>query len=61
MQSKIITLNNKVQQIHLTCSPMEYLTIITALQHYADVSAVDVENASKICEDMVNKMGEVKL
>lgn len=61
MNGKIITLNGKVQQINLTLSPIEYLTIITALQHYSDVNAVDVKNAEQMCEDAVNKIGEVKL
>ena len=61
MDGKIITFNDKVHQIHLVVSPIEYLTIITALQHYSDVNAVDVKEAERLCEDAVNKIGEVKL
>lgn len=61
MDGKIITFNNKVHQIHLVVSPIEYLTIITALQHYSDANAVDVKNAEQLCKDAVNKIGEVKL
>ena len=61
MEGKIITLNGKIHQIHLTITPIEYITIITALEHYSDVNAVDVKNADQLCEDAVNKIGEVKL
>ena len=61
MEGKIITLNGKIQQIHLTITPIEYVTIITALEHYSEVDSVEVTNAERLCEDAVNKIGEVKL
>lgn len=60
MEGSIITLNGKVKSVNLTCTPIEYLTIITALQHYSEINMTDVQIADRLCEEAI-ELSEVKL
>lgn len=50
MTVRLITEKGIAKSVNIDCTPLEYIVLNKALQHYADINAKDIEKAQEMLE-----------